>query len=55
MNDIKRVEKAKQENPEMYNEAVRKLKGEVKIISSIEELKAKAKEMDEKEMEDGDE
>jgi hypothetical protein len=49
-NDIRRVEKAKLENPEMYNEAVRKLKGESKAISSLEELKEKGARLAEKEV-----
>jgi len=49
MTDIRRVESAKSCDPEMYNEAVRKLKGEAKSISSIEELKLKGKKMAEKE------
>ena len=49
VNDIRRVEMAKLEDPEMYNEAVKKLKGESKAISSIAELKLKGKKMAEKE------
>jgi hypothetical protein len=49
MHDIRRVEMAKIEDPEMYNEAVKKLKGDSKVISSIAELKLKGKKMAEKE------
>lgn len=49
MSDIRRVEAAKMNDPELYNEAVKKLKGESKAISSIEELKLKGKKMAEKE------
>jgi hypothetical protein len=49
MNDIRRVELAKMEDPAMYNEAVKKLKGESKAISSLQELKEKGARMAEKE------
>lgn len=45
MHDIRRVETAKIEDPAMYNEAVKKLKGESKAISSIAELKLKGKQV----------
>lgn len=44
-NDIKRVEMAKKETPDLYNQAVAMLKKEVGVIGSIEELKAKGKEV----------
>ena len=49
MSDIRRVEMAKMKEPELYNEAVKKLKGESKAISSIEELKAVGKKKAEEE------
>lgn len=56
MSDIRRVEAAKASDPELYNEAVKKLKGESKVIMSLEELKAKGKKMAEEEAGyDGDE
>lgn len=56
MSDIRRVEAAKANDPELYNEAVKKLKGESKVIMSLEELKAKGKKLAEEEAGyDGDE
>jgi hypothetical protein len=49
MSDIRRVEFAKANTPELYDEAIRKLKGEAKVIMSLEELRAKGKKLAEKE------
>lgn len=45
MNDIRRVELAKVDKPELYNKALSKLKGEAKQILSIEDLKERGREL----------
>lgn len=44
---IKQVEMAKAKKPELYQKALSELKGEAKVISSIEDLRAKKKKMEE--------
>lgn len=52
MSDIRRVEMAKANKPELYADALKKLKGEAKAIMSLEDLKAKRVEIEE--ADDGD-
>ena len=47
VHDIRRVELAKKDKPELYSKALAKLKGEAKAIMSIDDLKERAKELDE--------
>lgn len=46
VSDIRRVEMAKADKPELYSKALAKLKGEAKKIMSIQDLKDKAAELD---------